>query len=104
MGPDSDDEGEAGKKGKGKTRGGDGKVRGTARCLCVLKCWSRLSWRYGMELLTACIALDHAHCTRVIPPPCPDPSNTRLACQVSTLTVRRYYRPEDISQEQVGSQ
>jgi DNA (cytosine-5)-methyltransferase 1 len=44
MGPDSEDEGETSKKGKGKTRGGDGKV--------------------------------------------------------STLTVRRFYRPEDISQEQ----
>lgn len=30
MGPDSEDEGEGGKKGKGKTRGGDGKVRGVA--------------------------------------------------------------------------
>lgn len=35
------------------------------------------------------------------PPSLPNP-HPHNGAQVSTLTVRRYYRPEDISQEQVG--
>lgn len=85
MGPDSDDEGEGAKKGKGKTRGGDGKVRarqlvghferGWLVVVSVLERAKRNNQRTpALRLLSRNALHNHpAHPPHTTPPPLPTP-------------------------------